>query len=149
MSRTLVLNTLRRGPTPPAASSFSASLCSQCARINHRGARQSFQRIPYLVIPRLFGTSSQWRRSATASAAYEEEAVEGELEQEVHAEEPPSDSQINQATKHGPITKFKDLAERGLVCKTVVDTITHDMGLDTMTQVQSLTLNESLKGTDM
>lgn len=69
--------------------------------------------------------------------------------QEVYAEEPPSNDQINQATRHGPVTKFKDLAEQGLVSRTVVDTLTKDMGLETMTQVQSLTLNESLKGTDM
>lgn len=75
--------------------------------------------------------------------------MEGDIGQEVYAEEPPSNDQINQATRQGPVTKFKDLAEQGLVSRTVVDTLTKDMGLETMTQVQSLTLNESLKGTDM
>ena len=79
----------------------------------------------------------------------EDEAVEEEIEQEVHSQHPPSDAQINQATEHGPVTKFKELAQRGMVCKTVVDTITRDMGLETMTPVQSLTINESLKGIDV
>ena len=79
----------------------------------------------------------------------ENEAIEGEVEQEVHAAHPPSDAQINEAARHGPITKFKDLGQRGQVCETVVETITKDMGLETMTQVQSLTINESLKGIDM
>ena len=100
---------------------------------------------------RLFGTSVKWnqQQSAAVSSEYEEAAAEEELSQQVHAQEPPSDSQINGATMQGPVTKFKDLATQGLVCQTVVDTITNDMRLETMTQVQSLTLNESLKGTDM
>lgn len=79
----------------------------------------------------------------------EDEAIEGEIEQEVFSQTPPSDAQINQAVQHGPVTKFKDLAGRGMVCQTVVDTITKKMALETMTQVQSLTINESLKGQDM
>ena len=62
---------------------------------------------------------------------------------------PPVDSRIDEAIQHGPVTKFKDLATRNMVCKTVVDTITRDMGLETMTQVQSLTINETLKGIDV
>lgn len=68
---------------------------------------------------------------------------------EVDAEEPPSDPRIDKATQHGPVTKFEDLGTRNMVCKTLVDTITRDMGLETMTQVQSLTINETLKGIDV
>ena len=144
-----MLHALRRGPASTTLSSFSRSLCSQCFRsIRPRTLRQSSLCIRHIPIERSFGTSPQWRQPAVASAAYEE-AVEGEIEQEVQAEEPPSESQIDAAVQHGPVTKFKDLASRGLVCQTVVDTITRDMGLETMTQVQSLTLNESLKGIDM
>lgn len=98
---------------------------------------------------RAFVSSSQWRRSAAASVAAEDEAIEGEIEQEVFSQTPPSDVQVNRAVQHGPVTKFKDLAERGMVCQTVVNTITKDMGLETMTQVQSLTISESLKAQDM
>lgn len=147
-----MLNLLRRGPTSAATLILSNPFRSQCSRsVKLRGGQVSkpAPRITYPLAARSIGTSSQWRRSASASAAYEEDAVEGELEQEVHAEQPPSNARIKQAIKQGPVTKFKDLAERGLVCRTVVDTLTRDMGLETMTQVQSLTLNESLKGTDM
>lgn len=79
----------------------------------------------------------------------EDEANQGEMEQEIFSQTPPSDAQMNRAVEHGPVTKFKDLAERGMVCQTVVDAITKSMGLETMTQVQSMTINESLKGQDM
>lgn len=49
----------------------------------------------------------------------------------------------------GLVTSFAELAERNMVAKTVVDTLTKDMRLETMTEVQSLTINESLKGGDM
>ena len=79
----------------------------------------------------------------------EGEAVDGEIEQEVFSQTPPSDQQINRAVQHGPVTKFKDLVERGMVCRTVVDTITKVMGLETMTEVQSMTISQSLNGKDM
>ncbi len=144
-----MLTALRRGPASAATTWFSTPLCSQYVRlIRPRAVRRSVPRTSHPLTPRAFGTSSPWRQSATASAEYEE-AVEGELEQEVNAEEPPSDTHIDSAIRYGPVTKFEDLASRGLVCQTVVETITKDMGLHTMTQVQSLTLNESLKGIDM
>lgn len=79
----------------------------------------------------------------------EDEDIEGEIEEEVFSQTPPSDSQIKRVVQNGPVTKFTDLAERGMVCQTVVDTITKGMGLETMTQVQSLTISKSLKGQDM
>lgn len=86
----------------------------------------------------------------TASAvALDEEGPGAELEQEVNAQKSPSDAQSNQDVNYGPVTKFKELGDRNLVCKTVVDTLTHSMGMETMTQVQSMTINESLKGLDM
>ena len=36
-----------------------------------------------------------------------------------------------------------------MVSETVIDTITRQMGLETMTHVQSLTINEILKGQDV
>ena len=68
---------------------------------------------------------------------------------EVTAEPPPSDAQISKATQHGPVTRFVELQERGLVCPTLVKTLVEDMQLETMTQVQSLTINETLKGGDV
>ena len=79
----------------------------------------------------------------------EGEAVEGEIEHEAFSQTPPSDKQIKSAVLHGPVTKFKDLEDRGMVCKTVVNTITSVMGLETMTEVQSRTISQSLQGQDM
>lgn len=46
------------------------------------------------------------------------------------------------------ITKFSELGEQKLVHQTIVDTMTRDMKLDTMTEVQSLTIDRALKGHD-
>ena len=86
---------------------------------------------------------------AAAELEAEEDFIEGEIEEEINSQRPPSDSQINAATKHGPVTKFQQLADRGMVSPTVVKTLTQDMRLETMTQVQSLTINETLKGIDV
>jgi hypothetical protein len=51
--------------------------------------------------------------------------------------------------QYGSVTKFVELAERNMVCKTVVNTIVRDLELETMTHVQSLTINETLKGIDV
>lgn len=76
-------------------------------------------------------------------------ALEPEIEQETNAQQPPSDQQIKEAIPHGPVTKFQGLSDRKMVCDTLVKTITKDMGLETMTQVQSMTINETLKGIDV
>lgn len=47
------------------------------------------------------------------------------------------------------ITKFQDLADKGLVNPAIIDEITKGMGHHTMTDVQSLTIDETLKGTDV
>ena len=47
------------------------------------------------------------------------------------------------------VTRFEELSRHGLVCDTVVKTLTKTMGLETMTPVQSMTMNETLKGDDV
>jgi ATP-dependent RNA helicase MSS116 len=44
---------------------------------------------------------------------------------------------------------FEDLRTHGLVNSVLVDTLTRDMRLETMTEVQSKTIRESLSGADM
>lgn len=145
-----MLNIVRRGRASVAVSLVSSPYPTHCVYRSYlRGVRQCIPQIPQPLTVRTFRSTASWKQYATATASYEDEAIEGEIEQEVSAPKPPSDRQVERATQTGPVTKFKDLAERGLVSQTVVDTITKDMGLETMTQVQSLTLNESLKGTDM
>ncbi|ELR04403.1 hypothetical protein VC83_02156 [Pseudogymnoascus destructans] len=47
------------------------------------------------------------------------------------------------------ITKFQELADRGHVHPAIIKEITDTMGHDTMTDVQQLTIAETLKGTDV
>jgi hypothetical protein len=49
----------------------------------------------------------------------------------------------------GPVTEFKELATRGLVHPNLINTITNQMKLTTMTDVQTRTINEALSGVDM
>lgn len=85
----------------------------------------------------------------TRQRAAEAAIIEDEIDHQVTAQGPPSDPQIGDATRHGPVTRFIELQERGMVCPTVVKTLVEDMRLETMTQVQSLTINETLKGGDV
>jgi ATP-dependent RNA helicase MSS116 len=72
---------------------------------------------------RTFSSSIQWRQQATAEA-------------------------LDNADTTLTITEFQELAERELIHPNVVNTIT-GMGLTTMTDVQSATINQALRGTDM
>lgn len=47
------------------------------------------------------------------------------------------------------VSRFQDLADRELVSPKVVNVITKEMGLETMTDVQKMTLNACLDGTDV
>ena len=47
------------------------------------------------------------------------------------------------------LIKFSELAEYGLVSPKVIDTIVNQMGIHTMTDVQRLTINETLDGSDV
>ena len=58
-------------------------------------------------------------------------------------------SRVDAAERLGPVTKFHELADRRLVSPVLVNTLTKDMKLETMTEVQSLTINQTLKGVDV
>ena len=47
------------------------------------------------------------------------------------------------------VTRFADLAQHGMASEVLVRTLTENMNLDTMTEVQSKTINETLRGQDM
>ncbi|KAJ8606152.1 hypothetical protein MRB53_041159 [Persea americana] len=65
------------------------------------------------------------------------------LQQEVVAEE-------NRPSTDGPVvTKFKDLADLNMVHPNIIRSITEGMGLETMTDVQTQTINAALKGKDI
>ncbi|RAR01804.1 dead-domain-containing protein [Stemphylium lycopersici] len=52
-------------------------------------------------------------------------------------------------SEDGLITKFQDLATKGLVHPNLINTITRQMKLTTMTDVQARTINEALSGVDI
>lgn len=51
--------------------------------------------------------------------------------------------------EEGPITRFEELDMKGLVHPSVIQSITEDMKLSSMTDVQTATINEALAGRDM
>lgn len=48
-----------------------------------------------------------------------------------------------------PITQFQELADKGLVNERIIYSITQKMNLTTMTDVQRMTIPETLKGVDV
>ena len=71
------------------------------------------------------------------------------MEDEVRPGRPTSDAQIKNVADVGTLTRFQELSDHGLVHDNVIKVLTKEMGLETMTQVQSMTISEALKGTDM
>lgn len=102
---------------------------------------QCFQRSsqPLSSLPRQFHSVSLLRQYAAPQEA-EVEALEEDIKRNANTPPPPAGA---------PVTRFTELEERGLVCKTVVRTLTSGMRLETMTEVQSKTINETLKGIDV
>jgi ATP-dependent RNA helicase MSS116 len=60
-----------------------------------------------------------------------------------------TEAQPEQDIQDGLVTDFKELATRGLVHPNIVNTITKQMRLQTMTDVQARTINEALSGIDV
>lgn len=60
-------------------------------------------------------------------------------------------SQFAEPAESELITEFADLKTKGLIDPTIIRNITHPdrMGLKTMTEVQSQTINQMLRGDDM
>ncbi|KAK8173059.1 P-loop containing nucleoside triphosphate hydrolase protein [Phyllosticta citrichinensis] len=56
-------------------------------------------------------------------------------------------TQSNQQTQR--ISRFDDLETHGLVHPNIIKSITGDMGLETMTEVQTASINEALRGDDV
>lgn len=154
-----MFNIARRGPASVAKSLFSPSTFPRYSTLAHsQNLQRCFSRASPSVLKACrsgyeyrnrVAVSRRCAATAATNAAAEAEVIEGEIEQESFSQIPPSGNQIEEAVHNGPITKFEDLADRGMVCRTVVDTITKRMGLETMTEVQSLTISQSLKGNDM
>ena len=59
------------------------------------------------------------------------------------------DGSIEQPASFREITKFHELLEQDMVHPNVINEITQGMGHHTMTEVQTMTINQGLQGTDM
>jgi ATP-dependent RNA helicase MSS116 len=123
---------LRRCPATLARSLSSAGFSSRVTR----SALPTLSSALYRTTPRIptvataaFHQTAKWRQYQAAAAVEEY-----------------TDDHVDQG---GPCTRFADLATRGLVHPNVVNTITKQMKLETMTPVQTQTINEALSGVDM
>ncbi|KAL1594549.1 hypothetical protein SLS60_010309 [Paraconiothyrium brasiliense] len=122
-----MFSALRRCPASLARSIPTTALPSRVLRaslpLSTSAVRITAPRIP-AIAKAAFHQSARWQQIA-AEAAEE------------------------QSTQNEPVTRFADLATRGLVHPNIVNTLTRQMKLDTMTDVQTRTINEALSGVDV
>ncbi|KAF2193789.1 DEAD-domain-containing protein [Zopfia rhizophila CBS 207.26] len=120
---------LRRCPASLMRNLSSATLSSRALRATVSQSSPAVRRtatwVPNVAIA-AFHQSATWRQVA---------AAEVEVDQQLGSD--------------GPITQFKELATHGLVHPNVINTITRQMRLETMTEVQTRTINEALSGSDV
>lgn len=117
---------LRRCPATLSRSISTAAICSSAVRVSSFRATSAL-RIPSSRIANVtsagFHHSAKWQQVAAAAQEVED--------------------------SDGLITEFSELAARGLVHPSIVNTITRNMKITTMTDVQTRTINEALSGVDM
>jgi ATP-dependent RNA helicase MSS116, mitochondrial len=97
------------------------------------------------------------RQLHQSSGRHQEAVAEAPTHTPIGINEPPPSGAVAAAapnpTGHqndeGPVTRFADLERREGVDRTIVQNITHGMRLEMMTEVQTATINEAIKGTDM
>ena len=147
-----MLTTIRRGPTflnrslALLSTSFQPRLSSNSPR-----PFRLLEQLSSQPQTRSFHSTPQWSRNATAAAVAEEKTMEDEelFDEEELEQKRDRSSYPSRGSPGTPVTKFQELGDRKMVSATLIRTLTHDMKLDTMTQVQSMTINEILKGVDV
>ncbi|KAI9794479.1 MAG: hypothetical protein M1833_000392 [Piccolia ochrophora] len=102
----------------------------------------------YVLRKRLHQSARACQRSSYAAQAVED-LVSDDVEAQVDAPRPPSSTQIDDATARGPLTQFQQLSDRNLMDSKLVRSLTEGMRLSNMTQVQSMTISETLDGADV
>ena len=125
-----MLGAFRRCPASLPKSLSTAALSSRAVRSPllqcSSALRVSAPRVSNVTVA-AFHESAKWRQNAAVAE---------------------STGQTYEAND-GPVTRFADLAKRGLVHPAIVRTITDKMKLETMTDVQTRTINEALSGVDV
>lgn len=141
-----MLSAVRRGPGSLTRVLSSTSIATSIAR--RVTLRTSIPTLHTPQIPcaaRQLHSTPRWRRDAYAAASVEYDAP-AENQDRNNA---PTRSKPPQDTKEGAITRFQELVERNLVDEKLIRPITEDMKITTMTHVQSLTINQTLRGVDV
>ncbi|KAK7179605.1 hypothetical protein DPSP01_011657 [Paraphaeosphaeria sporulosa] len=122
-----MFSALRRCPASLARNISTTALSSRVLRPSlprsSAAIRIAAPRVP-AVATAAFHQSATWQQIAAQAA--EEQPVEVE-----------------------PVTRFADLATRGLVHPNIVNMLTRQMKLEDMTDVQTRTINEALSGVDV
>jgi ATP-dependent RNA helicase MSS116 len=119
---------MRRCPATLARSLSTAAISSRCIRT------------PLSQPIRALGLPSRFTRVSAAGFHHSAKWQQIAAEVEETSQAAPND---------GPVTEFADLARKGLVHPNIIRTITKQMGLTTMTEVQTRTINEALNGNDV
>ncbi len=100
---------------------------------------------PLAFTARSLHSSPSWLRGAFAEAR----ANPVTPEEEFQPPKGPSGRKTAPENQQGRITTFQELADQDLVDEKLILPITRDMNITTMTDVQSLTINETLTGVDV
>ena len=142
-----MLGAIRRCPPPTRLRIFS-STCSSTSSLQAiasiASTRPSTRLTALPQIPSfrsLHVSPLRWNSSHEA-------AVEAQIEQDAAGAQPPEGADVDKATQLGNIDRFSDLEREGLVHHKIIKNIAA-MKIETMTQVQSLTINEALTGKDI
>lgn len=122
-----MLGALRRCTASIPRSIASVTSSSRIPSFRPSSLSSKITRVPR---PRTFHQSSTWlQEAATRQLAEDEQEAVDQFE--------------------GPLSEFKDLATTGIIHENVVKSLTEEMKLKTMTEVQSATITAALEGTDM
>ncbi|KAI9804177.1 MAG: hypothetical protein M1825_001579 [Sarcosagium campestre] len=118
-------------------------------------AFRSATTIPWRAVAPIFSAPlRQYDQSPNAILSLSKRSVrafhrDARCRQEALSAQTVEDIDPEQDIDRSPLTKFTQLAERGLVDDTIVRILTESMSLSTMTEVQSLTLPRTLEGVDV
>ena len=110
--------------------------------------RSSCYRYPRLL-PSLSNISSLRTLSPTSAPAFSIRCFQTSTRLAQDGINATSDNAGSVQQDGGPATTFQQLGERGLIHPNLLRSLTQDMGLHTMTDIQTLTIHKGLKGVDM
>ncbi|KAI9764928.1 MAG: hypothetical protein M1840_007953 [Geoglossum simile] len=131
----LLVKTVRQFQSTPRNPS---AICLSSPLPLHQSSRFGITFRQFCQIPQLL-------QQAEASLLRQQETIEEDIQEHI----PPLRSGTGRDAHRGQITRFQELADQQLIDHDVIRTITKRMRLETMTEVQSLTIRESLSGSDI